>query len=577
MYNRFFGLREMPFKLVPNPDYLFLGKSHEEALAHLEYAVSQGDGFVEITGEVGTGKTTLCRVFLDRLDSNIETAFIFNPKLDANQLLKSIVTEFGLRNYGPTTKELVDSLNQFLLVKHSRGQKVILLIDEAQNLSAETLELIRMLSNLETTRSKLMQIILVGQPELSNTLDSYEMRQLSQRITLSCRLTPLSHSETFNYIQHRLRVAAHLPDQVIFTAAALQAIYRYSGGIPRLINVACDRALLAAYSLKSEKVTGAIARAAIREVSSRGRWEAKRFHWPKALVGLAAAAVLAIVAALLSNALHHRLQPPANSDSPAVSAPPPVAIPVPQESEAAPLPVGNARVDAKVSEVDPPAMPASDLETLFTQDDPLQSRRQATARLLKAWGIEPHLASYLDRITEDFDFFAIVAKQYNLQVLDGDFGWELIHKLDLPAIVVLKQPSGQPLFLALTGMLNDSAILDSGGEDGPLQMGTEMLQPYFPGQFYVFWKNFLSLTPVTVYSAPQTTVVNLKLLLRDIGFASIKISPVFDDQTRLAVKEVQAKYGLVVDGKVGPLTTIVLYNEKRTLPIPHLTDLHRDG
>ena len=143
MYNRFFGLREMPFKLVPNPDYLFLGKSHEEALAHLEYAVSQGDGFVEITGEVGTGKTTLCRVFLDRLDSNIETAFIFNPKLDANQLLKSIVTEFGLRNYGPTTKELVDSLNQFLLVKHSRGQKVILLIDEAQNLSAETLELIR--------------------------------------------------------------------------------------------------------------------------------------------------------------------------------------------------------------------------------------------------------------------------------------------------------------------------------------------------------------------------------------------------------------------------------------------------
>jgi len=200
MYNKFFGFKEKPFKLVPNPEYLFLSKSHEEALAHLSYAIYHGEGFVEIIGEVGTGKTTLCRVFLENLDKSIEAAYIFNPKLDALQLLKVINDEFGIDSSPDNTKDLIDILNSFLIEKKSSGQKVLVLIDEAQNLSLEVLEQLRLLSNLETTREKLLQIILVGQPELGEMLASHKLRQLGQRITINCQLTPLSYAETRDYI-----------------------------------------------------------------------------------------------------------------------------------------------------------------------------------------------------------------------------------------------------------------------------------------------------------------------------------------------------------------------------------------
>ncbi|MBW2011384.1 MAG: AAA family ATPase, partial [Deltaproteobacteria bacterium] len=191
MYKNFFGFKERPFNLVPDPAYLFLSKSHEEALAHLTYAVVQGDGFVEITGEVGTGKTTLCRAFLESLDDDTKTAYIFNPKLDSIQLLKAINDELGINSDADNTKELIDSLNLFLIEKKTQGKNVILLIDEAQNLTREVLEQLRLLSNLETTKQKLLQVILVGQPELREKLDSHELRQLGQRISLSCQLIPL--------------------------------------------------------------------------------------------------------------------------------------------------------------------------------------------------------------------------------------------------------------------------------------------------------------------------------------------------------------------------------------------------
>ncbi|MCK5418202.1 MAG: AAA family ATPase, partial [Desulfobacterales bacterium] len=190
MYNKFFGFKEKPFKLVPNPAYFYLSKSHEEALAHLNYAMSQGDGFVEITGEVGTGKTTLCRAFLESLNGTVEAAYIFNPKLSPKQLLRTINEEFGIKSEGDNTKDLIDTLNIFLMQKKASGKKVILLIDEAQNLNRNVLEQLRLLSNLETNRDKLLQIILVGQPELSQILNSHELRQLGQRITLSYQLGP---------------------------------------------------------------------------------------------------------------------------------------------------------------------------------------------------------------------------------------------------------------------------------------------------------------------------------------------------------------------------------------------------
>jgi len=268
MYKKYYGFKERPFKLVPNPAYLFLSRSHEEALGHLYYAVQQGEGFVEITGEVGTGKTTLCRMFLEKLDENTEAAFIFNPKLDAVQLLKTINDEFGIRSDADNSKTLIDTLNTFLLEKRSEGKKVILLIDEAQNLSMEVLEQLRLLSNLETTFDKLLQIILVGQPELGEKLDSHELRQLAQRITLSCHLTPLTFRETREYIKHRIRIASHKPG-VNFSRSAFFAIYKYTNGIPRLINIACDRALLTGFSLEKKKITRRIVRSAIKELSGR--------------------------------------------------------------------------------------------------------------------------------------------------------------------------------------------------------------------------------------------------------------------------------------------------------------------
>ena len=268
MYNKFFGFKEKPFKLVPNPEYLFLSKSHEEALAHLTYAISHGDGFVEITGEVGTGKTTLCRVFLGSLDTSIEAAYIFNPKLDALQLLKAINDEFGIDSKPDNTKDLIDILNEFLIEKKASGHKVLVLIDEAQNLSLEVLEQLRLLSNLETTKEKLLQIILVGQPELSAMLSSHQLRQLGQRITINCQLDPLTFQDATDYIRHRISLASHRAGPP-FDKISYRVIYEYSGGIPRLINIACDRVLLNAFGRNSFKITGSITKEAIKELTRK--------------------------------------------------------------------------------------------------------------------------------------------------------------------------------------------------------------------------------------------------------------------------------------------------------------------
>ncbi|MBW2467394.1 MAG: AAA family ATPase [Deltaproteobacteria bacterium] len=294
MYNKFFGFKEKPFKLVPNPEYLFLSKSHEEALAHLTYAISHGEGFVEITGEVGTGKTTLCRVFLENLDKNIDAAYIFNPKLDALQLLKATNDEFGIDSEPDNTKDLIDTLNGFLIEKKAAGQKVLVLIDEAQNLSLEVLEQLRLLSNLETTQEKLLQIILVGQPELGEMLSSQQLRQLGQRITINSHLDPLTFQETKDYIRHRISLASHRAGPP-FDKTSYRVIYEYSKGIPRLINIACDRALLNAFGRNSFKITGALAKEAIKELTRE-----KPGSSPGLLQGVSGLAVAAAVIATLA-------------------------------------------------------------------------------------------------------------------------------------------------------------------------------------------------------------------------------------------------------------------------------------
>jgi general secretion pathway protein A len=280
MYTAFYGLREKPFALSPDPRFLYLAGSHREALAHLLYGIEQGEGFISVTGEVGTGKTTLCRTLLERLDGDTQLAFLFNPSRTALELLQSICTEFDLPGEGRTRRSPMTQLNAFLVEQKRLGRRVLLIIDEAQTLSENTLEQVRLLSNLETSREKLIQILLLGQPELDRKLDGRGLRQLRQRISVRWKLEPLNAMETRAYVRHRLSIAAGSPKD-LFSEAALRVIHRRAGGVPRLINQLCDRALLAGYAARAAQIRPALVRAAAREIpdARRGRERSAGSPW----------------------------------------------------------------------------------------------------------------------------------------------------------------------------------------------------------------------------------------------------------------------------------------------------------
>jgi len=265
LYLDFFGLQEKPFSIAPNPDYLFLTEKHKEALAHLQYGIGDEGGFVLLTGEIGTGKTTICRCMLNQLSSDIDLAFIVNPKLSALEMLEAVCDDFGIGyQQGDSARNLVNALNDFLLEAYAKGRSAILVVDEAQNLQEEVLEQLRLLTNLETSEKKLLQLILIGQPELNEKLEQYSMRQLAQRITASFHLEPLNFEETVDYIEHRLYISGFRGE--LFSNAALKHIYKSSGGTPRLINMICDRAMLGAFTLGELKIEYPIALSASDEV-----------------------------------------------------------------------------------------------------------------------------------------------------------------------------------------------------------------------------------------------------------------------------------------------------------------------
>jgi len=265
VYLEFYGLKQTPFDLTPNPRFLFHSGKHREALNHLLYGIRERKGFVQLTGEVGAGKTTLCRAMLEQLDGHFSTAVILNPVMSADELMKAIATEFGLATFGRERLEAVGAINAFLVNEAEKNRDCVLLIDEAQNLTEDLLEQVRLLSNIETDDRKLLQIVLVGQPELRDRLNSPRLRQLRQRITVRYHLKSLRRFEVAQYVQHRLELAG-AKGVPFFTQPALWRVYFYSQGIPRLVNAVCDKALLAGYVEQSDRITHRMVGRAIREL-----------------------------------------------------------------------------------------------------------------------------------------------------------------------------------------------------------------------------------------------------------------------------------------------------------------------
>ncbi len=568
MYKNFFGFKERPFKLVPDPAYLFLSRSHEEAMAHLTYAMKQGDGFVEITGEVGTGKTTICRAFLESLDENTEAAYIFNPKLDSIQLIKAVNDEFGISFDADNIKDLIDTLNSFLIEKRAEGKNVILLIDEAQNLSKEVLEQLRLLSNLETTKHKLLQIILVGQPELGEKLDSRELRQLSQRITLSCRLIPLTYREVKEYIQHRINIASQ-KQGIKFTRTAYHHIYKYSRGIPRSINIVCGRALLTAFGLDRQRITGKIIRTSIKELAGRGDMKRYGLHDGKKAILLFSVLCLSLFMILFYRPGFLNVNEIFNlqeSKKPDISQPEHLVLnPVPDLKP-------TRKQAAKDSE--PFVEPVRDLGVFLEEKNKRSSRPMALKVALGLWNTESEIKPYLNGIDNDLDFFRLAAKQNGLLIrrIKGDLN--LVKKLNLPAVLPLYLPEDlSPVYLTLIKIEGEKVTLRSEVGDNAIKVEQNVLSSYWSGVAYIPWKNFLSLMGTIPLNSSKDTIITLKILMHDIGFNNIEINPFYDESTQHAVKEIQKKHGIQVDGVVGSTTKIVLYNEKNDFKIPHITDI----
>jgi general secretion pathway protein A len=694
MYKDFFGFNERPFKLVPNPAYLFLSRGHEEALAHLTYAVIQGEGFMEITGEVGTGKTTLCRAFLEHLSNDTKAAYIFNPNLDSIELLKTINDEFGIPSDADNAKDLIDTLNAFLIEQKAQGKTTILLIDEAQNLTNEVLEQLRLLSNLETARHKLLHIILVGQPELKEKLNSHELRQLRQRISLSYRLTPLSFKDVRNYIQHRINVASGKPG-IQFADAAYRSIYNYSKGIPRLINIVCDRALLTAFGLDQKEITQNIVRASIKELTNSSDInknsfkkhkkailffsifsliffmiiyyhtgllrENTTFNLPetknldtlhsnnvkkpvnavttsdakkpiptvttvkkeplkaatvselKKVVPPATASESKKPAQALTTAVKKepvnavsvseskKVVPPATASeskkpaqalTTAVKKEPVIAASVSESKKVAPPATASeskkpvqavstaVRIEpvkaATVSEsnkievqkvktleplIEPLAKPARNLGNLLDTMNRLSSRQMAIKVALNLWSIEPEIKPDLNTIDDDLDFFQLVSKENNLLIRRIKGNLNAIKKLNLPVILAVHLNKGiPPVYLTLIKIDPRKITLRGGKQDISIELSPEELESYWSGVAYI---------PI---DCPKDSITTLKMLLRDIGFKEIEINPFYDDKTLQAVKKIQKKYGLHIDGTVGSTTKIALYNEKKVLKQPHIVN-----
>ena len=550
MYAPYFGLTHEPFSIAPDPRYLFMSERHREALAHLLYGLGGGGGFVLLTGEIGTGKTTVCRCFLEQIPDNCSVAYIFNPKLTVTELLQSICEEFHVvvprREHGePTVKEYLDPLNAFLLQSHAQGRNSVLIIDEAQNLSEDVLEQLRLLTNLETSERKLLQIILIGQPELREMLARPGLEQLAQRVIARYHLDALSPGETAQYVRHRLEVAG-LSRAVPFEMRALVRVHKLSGGVPRRINLLCDRALLGAYAQSQPAVTPAIVDQAAREVFPAARTESRRGAVRQGWVlagGVAAGAVAALVLArLLSPGEVPAKQAVATSTAPAAAP----AASASSPARAASAPVGPVVVGTAnpVSTATPGAIPA----TL------LRDEKQAWRELARAWQADPGEANPCAALVRD-----------SLACFSRVTPLALVRQLDRPGIVVLDRDRGAPSYAVLTAIGDKTATLAAGGTVQTVTLAA--LAERWNGEWATLWR-----TPPGMDG--RTGDRNSPELARWVG-RQLSAAGLTDEAAplRSRIRSFQVAQGLPADGVLGPMTLMQLnrvakVDEPRLRPLP---------
>lgn len=526
MYTKFFGLTEKPFAITPDPRYLFMSEQHSEALAHLVYGISESGGFIQLTGEVGTGKTTLVRTVLGRLPAEVDVALILNPQLTALEFLIAICEELSTPppEDRKSAKSLVDTLNRHLLAAHARGRRTILLVDEAQNLSPAVLEQLRLLTNLETAKQKLLQIILIAQPELREILARDDLRQLAQRVTGRYHLEPLSRAESGQYIDHRLKVAGALGE--VFDDAAKQEVFNLSGGVPRIINVICDRAMLGAYSRETRKVGKKLVERAAAEVSGQ-KFAAGLIRWALPILGIAGAGIIAL--GIWSVFMRQDAGP----------------------TEVLSVPLKGPESEVMIAEGAETV--ADPLDDVLINASSFTDTNSAMTTLFRLWGIEyqPGNGTACSQ-----------AEAAGLSCLYQRGSWTGIRQLDRPVVLTLTDRNGnahQPVLVSLNGERGELAF----GDDRSTY-SIEDISALWYGEYLLIWR-----PPNAQAKAikPGMRDANVRWLRQSLAALNSDYNPeagastdpdFFDKELEERLKDFQRQHRLKVDGLAGQQTQIII-------------------
>ncbi len=557
MYNEYFGLKEAPFSIAPDPRYLFMSEQHREALAHLVYGFNSDGGFVLLTGEVGTGKTTVCRCLLEQIPDNTAIAFILNPKLTVQELLATVCDEFGIKYPSDNTsiKVFVDLLNAYLLEAHATDRKAVLLIDEAQNLSADVLEQLRLLTNLETNQRKLLQIILIGQPELRDKLSEPGLRQLSQRIIARYHLGALSKKDISAYVSHRLSVAG-LRDQ-LFPIAVINKLYRLTGGVPRVINVLCDRALLGTYAMNKNLVSTSTLTTAAHEVFGESRPLIPGLHRKAAvwIISFIIIAVGAVVASTYYKEVKREIAVQKTSNNKQETA---VKESVIKKSET-----------AVYETIKPDIIETIKLRKLsWPSDQPLsRSSEIAFQELFKLWGLAYQPADNFSACSQ--------AESNGLKCYKSIGNLLRLRNLNRPAVLKFSDNGGSVYYAVLTGLSDDTARLLVGTE--MKEVPIKDAEASWLGEFTLLWRPPPDNTDVIKpgMQGPAVQWLETRLSMFD-GKSNIpRENPEYDSELVERVKKFQLDRGLVPDGIVGTQTMIHLSAAAGDKPA--LDEMQKDG